>query len=178
MPKIRQSVNKINYTQGLVLDRVFAPAASGPVNLVLNPSFTDDSTVGWESSINYMRDTTDYRTAPAAIKSASYYDDAPRLEYQKLNVLTPNQRYSLSFWFKGGYPYEPINYYVTTTFGGTYQPLILGPYAPNVWHNVKVENILCGAGTGFSFSLSAQSSDYDLRIDDVSVVQGPTALVL
>jgi hypothetical protein len=177
MPKIRQGTSQINFKNSASIDRVFTPAVSGPVNLVSNPSFTSTDLTGWESSLNKSRDIVDFKTAPASLKSSLYYDDAPFLKYQKSSILTPGQRYSLSFWFKGGYPYEPIEYYLTAIFGGTYafsSPLL----APNIWHNIKVENILCGPTTSFEFQIGASTSDWDLRIDDVSVVLGPTALVL
>ena len=175
MPKIRQGTSQINFKNSASIGRVFTPAVSGPpVNLVLNPSFTTDSITGW-SGFDYapiFRYTEDFRTAPASI----YYDQGDsgaNAMYDRASVLTIGQPYSLSLWIKT----VNTQSFTITFDAGLNRQVFTTPTQSNTapWTNYKIENITCTGAT--SFKIFVESS-YNARIDDVSVVQGPTALVL
>jgi hypothetical protein len=178
MPKIRQSTSQINFKNSASIDRVFTPVVSGPVNLVLNPSFTtnaDGWTLGGFGTLNF-RDTSAFRSAPASLKaqaSGEFYQLGTL--YTRNSVLTIGQRYSLSIWIRssGGIP-------LTIRLGcGTNEATITETVPAGVFTNYKVENVLCSGNTNLYVSVNDNYSETGFCwIDDVSVVLGPTALVL
>jgi len=168
MPKIRQGTSQINFKNSASIGRVFTPVASGPpVNLITNPSFTTNTT-GWSSNGGTSRNTTNYKSAPASLYQT--FDDgySAFVEYSGVGVLTVGQVYSLSIWIKG----SPLQ--VTLTCGGN-QVSITPPTTAD-FTNYKIENVSCTSNGNLQVVVG--SGDTNFYIDDVSVVLGPTALVL
>ena len=156
---------------GLVASVKSAP--SGPVNLVLNPSFTADSIDGWSGSgnVGLARQTALFRTAPAGLQFFGI-EDLPNVSYYRGEVLTVGQSYSLSLYLQAlGEQSYTIKFYA----GDTITTLTTPTKTANTWHNFKIENVSCVGNTSFIVEIN---SDYDTYVDDVSVVQGATALVL
>jgi hypothetical protein len=118
-------------------------APSAPVNLIVNPSFTDASLLNWGSNeyASFSRVTYDFRTAPACL----LYDqgDGPaNAYYLKTNLLTVGSRYSMSLWIKN----SPNAQSFTIEFvaGGNYQALTTPEIAANAGYTqYKIENVLC-----------------------------------
>lgn len=148
-------------------------APSGPVNLVLNPSFTDNSTAGWSGSgdVYRARQTALFRTAPAGLQFFGI-EDLPNVSYSRGGVLTVGQSYSLSLYI---YALGTQSYTINFTVGSTLATLTTPSKTPNTWHNFKIENVTCVGYSDFSIQINC---DYDTFVDDVSVVQGATAIVL
>ena len=173
MPKIRQSVNKINYTQGLVLDRVFAPAvvesAPAPTNIITNGSLTVNSN-GWYS-INGYRDTSVFRSSPASFGTYATEEDVADAEYTQSGALTVGSSYSLAFWVRTGTQAFQVTLQLGTASYSTSTTLS----SSSSWQYVKFENKLCVGNTNLRFYVyGANGIAYNL--DDVSLVLGPTAL--
>lgn len=148
-------------------------AAATPTNLVLNPSFTDDSTAGWSAvGDNYFsRRTTTFRTAPASL-SYDNSDGEPTVSYTRESVLTVGQRYSLSLYLLN---VNGQSYTIKLYAGTTVTTLTTSSTTPNTWVNFKIENVLCAGNTTLQVEVSCVAFGF---IDDISVVQGATALVL
>ena len=148
-------------------------APSGPVNLVLNPSFTADSIDGWSGSgnVGLARQTALFRTAPAGLQFFGI-EDLPNVTYYRGEGPTVGQSYSLSLYL---YSLGTQSYTIIFSAGSNNTTLTTGAKTPNTWHNVKIENVTCEGYSAFSIQINC---DYDTYVDDVSVVQGATALVL
>lgn len=151
-------------------------AVSTPTNLVLNPSFTTNAD-GWYlgGGLNY-RDTSVYRSAPASLfaqANGEFYQ--LQTSYSRTNVLTIGQRYSMSIWIRssGGIPLN-IQFLCGTT-----ESTITETVPSGVFTNYKIENVLCSGNTNLYVNVYDNYSETGFGwVDDVSVVQGATALVL
>lgn len=146
-------------------------AAATPTNLVLNPSFTDDSTAGWSGEV-FSRVTDFFRTAPASlVYSGNDYN--PQVIYSRNSVLTVGVAYSLSIWIRTFNTQSFLIQLSVGSGGASFQTATQSQAAG--WVNYKIENYVCQSNTNLAISVL---SDYSAYIDDVSVVQGATALVL
>lgn len=149
---------------------------STPTNLVLNPSFTTNANDWYlQGALNY-RDTSVFKSAPASLQvraDGEFYD--ANTGYSRASVLTVGQRYSLSIWVRssGGIP-------ITIRLSCGSNALTLTETVPSgVFTNYKIENVLCSGHTGLSVGIQDNYSETGFFwVDDVSVVQGATALVL
>ena len=147
-------------------------ASATPTNLVTNPSFTVN-TVDWASDDgNLTRDTTIFRSAPASL-AYSGNDASPATYYYKTNLLTIGQRYSLSIWVRS--IYDQGFFTITLQAGTTFLSITPTVSASSSFTNYKIEDVLCTGNTTLQVYSVSESPAY---IDDVSVVQGATALVL
>ena len=147
-------------------------AAATPTNLVTNPSFTVN-TVDWYSDDSTLtRDTTIFRSAPASL-AYSGNDASPATYYYKTNLLTIGQSYSLSIWVRSIYDQGFFN--ITLQTGTGFTTLSTTVSASSSFTNYKIENVLCTGNTNLQVFIASESPAY---IDDISVVQGATALVL
>lgn len=148
-------------------------AVASPTNLVVNPSFTTNIT-GWDSNGNSSRDTSVFRSAPASLDT---YFDGENIPFASSSVggLSAGQRYSLSFWIRNTEASKTF----TVQFGASQGARVIP--ASSSWQNVKFENVLATTSSmGISIYTTDGSYPYlgSFNIDDVSVVAGPTALVL
>ena len=146
-------------------------AAASPTNLVLNPSFTTDLT-GWNISGYIFRDTTVYNTAPASLNVYFSEEYGVYAEYSRGNILTVGQRYSVSFWLRT----TTSDSFVIVLSGGVSSEIAVT--GSTSWQNIKFENVLVNSvNLNLAIYSSLALTPY-FNIDDVSVVAGPTALVL
>lgn len=148
-------------------------AAVTPTNLVLNPSFTDESIAGWSGSgdVYRFRTTSLFRTAPASLQFFGV-EDLPNVSYSRGSVLTVGQTYSLSLYL---YAFGTQSYTIKLYAGTTVTTLTTSLTTANNWHNFKIENVACVGNTNLRVEINC---DYEAWLDDISVVQGATALVL
>jgi hypothetical protein len=147
-------------------------APSAPVNLIVNPSFTDSPLLNWYSNdaAPVSRLTSNFRTTPACLTYGQGDGDANAF-YLKTNVLTVGSSYSMSLWIKN----SPNAQSFTINFvaGANSQTLITAEIAPNSGYTqYKIENVLCTTNANLQVGVT---SPYDGYIDDVSVVLGATA---
>ena len=157
---------------GLIASVKSAPSV--PVNLVTNPSFTVD-TVDWYDDFpqaEIFRDTSTFRSSPASL----YYNEfegSPRCYYFKTNLLTIGSAYSLSLWIRT-FNTQSFN---IVLYAGTNFQTITTPTQTSAqgWTNYKIENVTCAGNTALQIIINSNALAY---VDDVSVVLGPTALVL
>jgi len=143
-------------------------APSAPVNLITNPSFTTNLT-GWDTNAETVRATDVFRSAPASLYQTFSDFDVASTGYLVSNFLTVGQVYSLSIWIRGA----PLRVQLRC---GTNEATIEPPTTA-VFTNYKIENVLC-IGNGLLLVSVGNNQDTNFYIDDVSVVLGPTALVL
>jgi len=129
--------------------------------------------VGFGAFREFYRRTDVFRTAPACFYYDGNDDNGPYTMYDRAGVLTIGQPYSLSIWI------QTINTQsFTITFdAGLNRRVLTTPTQSSTapWTNYKIENITCTGATNLKIIVESQ---YNARIDDVSVVLGPTALVL
>jgi len=142
-------------------------ATIAPVNLVLNPSATTTSTTNYAA---VSRTTSVFKTAPASWFSLYYEPSETQvIEYSDGNMLTLGTRYSLSFWARRQFD-EPIlvQFYTGSTAGS----ININP-STTAFEYFKIENQLCSSRTSGGFFMSSYA---DFYIDDIAIVEGPTAL--
>jgi hypothetical protein len=144
-------------------------AASGPINLVDNPSFTSVSITGWTGSA-VSRVTSKFKTTPAGL-FVDNPDTNANATYTKTNALTIGQAYSLSFWLGGVGNTQGA---VITFYAGTASKTLTIPVRDDTaWTYYKIENVVC---TGNRTLVIQFDQDYNWYLDDVSVIAGTTAL--
>jgi hypothetical protein len=149
---------------------VKAGSAPAPTNIVLNPSFTTNIT-GWEGGGNTLRDTVNYRSAPASLNTYYDGDNIPYATYGLASALTVGQRYSLSFWIRN----ESVARTFRIEFAGSSTTTATIP-ASSSWQYLKFENVLATSTYMFITIYSPAGNITEFNIDDVSVVLGATAL--
>jgi len=141
-------------------------AASAPVNLVTNPSFTTN-TNDWYGNVS--RNTTVFRSSPASLLSEAD-DFDPSAQYNKSNLLTVGQPYSLSLWLR---TLNTQSFTIHLDAGATRQTLTTAEQSSAAdWTNYKIENVTCTTNRTLSIFVNCL---YSVYIDDVSVVLGATA---
>lgn len=175
MPKIRQGTSQINFKNSASIGRVFTPVVSGPVNLVLNPSFTTNATDWYIGNGSSGRDTSVFKSAPASFKAQGVGEfSQASTGYSRNSSLTIGQVYSASVWIRGMGGEVLISFSCGTNNSTSTQVV------PNTGNfiNYKIENVLCSGNTNLLISFQDYGEDNYFYVDDVSVVQGPTALVL
>jgi hypothetical protein len=157
---------------GLIASVKSAPSA--PINLVTNPSFTVN-TVDWYDDYpasEIIRDTSTFRSAPASL----YYNEfegTPRCFYFKNNLLTIGSAYSLSLWIR---TFNTQSFNIVLQAGSNFQTLTTPTQtSAQGWVNYKIENVTCAGNSNLFIIINSNAFAY---LDDVSVVLGPTALVL
>jgi len=155
---------------GLIASVKSAPSA--PINLIVNPSFTNSPLLNWGSneSAPFSRITSGFRTTPACLTYGQGDGDANAF-YFKSNVLTVGSSYSMSLWIAN----SPNSQSFTINFqaGANSQTLTTAVIAPNAGYTqYKIENVLCTTNANIFVGVT---SPYDAYIDDVSVVLGATA---
>jgi len=147
-------------------------AVAAATNLVTNPSFSVNTTDWYSDTGIITRDTVTFRSAPASLV-AEPGDGDPNPYYFKSSLLTIGQVYSLSIWIR---TFNTQSFNITLNAGTTAGNLITASQSSAApWTNYKIENITCTGNGTLQIFVYAGSSFY---IDDVSVVLGPTALVL
>jgi hypothetical protein len=155
---------------GLIASVKSAPSA--PVNLIINPSFTDSPLLNWYSneSAPVSRATFEFRTTPACLTYGQGDGDANAF-YFKSNVLTVGSRYSMSLWIKNSPNLQSFR--IDFVAGANTQTLTTPLILPNAGYTqYKIENVLCTTNQNLQVGVT---SLYDGYIDDVSVVLGSTA---
>lgn len=155
-----------------LLASLSAGSAPAPTNLVTNPSFTVNTVDWYSDSGSVSRDTVTFRSAPASL-NAELGEGDPNPYYFKSGLLTIGQVYSLSIWIR---TFNTQSFNITLNAGTSSGNLITASQSGTApWTNYKIENVTCTGNGTLQIYIGCL---YAVYIDDVSVVLGPTALVL
>jgi hypothetical protein len=171
MAKIRQSTTNINYKNKAMLGRIYVPASTTPVNLIVNGSATTATPVPNGIGGGYTRNTTYFKTTPASWQMNDV-GNGPELTFYAASTLTNGATYSLSWWAKK----DPVN----TTSAVSFFPLSFSggtgstTFTPTAtWTYYKIEG-MTATGTAMWFQWLSGGNDLTL-FDDIWLVAGPTA---
>jgi hypothetical protein len=142
------------------------------VNVVANPSMAANI-VGWDGIGNSLRDTATFRSAPASLRTYFDGDNNPYATYSQTSALVSGRKYSLSFWILNSTARTfTIQFNSSTT--------TVAVPASGSFQYVTFQNVPIGSTTLLYFNIypSSGSLTTEFNIDDVAVVEGPTALQL
>jgi len=145
-------------------------AVIAPTNLVLNGSATTTSLTNYDWAV---RSTTIYKTTPASWKSD--FDTGPEQQafsYTGAGALTVGTRYSASLFVKNT---VLQNVYLSVSFGTNVATLTQMPTV-SAWTKYTIENVLCQTNGTLQIYAFGDFAAQEFYVDDVTVVQGATAL--
>ena len=155
-----------------LIGSVKSGSAPAPTNVITNGAFTVNSN-GWYS-INGYRDTSVFRSSPASFATYGTDEDLADAEYTQSGALTVGSSYSLAFWVRTGTQAFNVTLQLGSATYGLTTPTLS---SSSSWQYVKLENKLCVGNTNLRFYVYG-GNGIAYNLDDVSVVQGATALVL